>query len=422
MAISAEGGKRDRSRARSARQTEVDARAQVQPGVVPRAEDGLTRHAEHDSAARVEDGLTPHAEHDTAARAEDGATRHTEAEAMAQPEVVPRADDGLRQANSDLVPRAEDGAARHTEVDARAQVQPGVVPRAEDGLRRQAEHDTAARAEDGETRQAEPRGIVRTERRSGRVGRWREILYMLVLRDLQARSKQAYLGYLWILIQPLLLTGVFSVLVQQVLGRGDLADIPYPVFLMAGVIPWQFFANSLNESTDSLVKNVDLVRQVYFPREILAIYPVFARLIDVAIGCLALGVFMLVWHVAVSAWVVLVPLILVEEMLFAMTFGLLLSAANVAWRDVSRGLPLVLFLMLYAVPVLYAPDRIPGALRPLFELNPIARLVDAFRTSIVGSQPPDLAALALLGVLGIVALILAQRLFAVFDGVLADVV
>ena len=87
--------------------------------------------------------------------------------------------------------------------------------------------------------------------------RWREILYMLILRDLKARTKQAYLGYVWILIQPLLLTGAFSFLVQQVLQRSDLSDIPYPVFVMAGVIPWQFFANSLNESTESLVKNVD---------------------------------------------------------------------------------------------------------------------------------------------------------------------
>ena len=257
---------------------------------------------------------------------------------------------------------------------------------------------------------------------AGKNARWREILFMLVLRDLKARSKQAYLGYLWILIQPLLLTCVFSVLVQQVLGRSDLSDIPYPVFLMAGVIPWQFFANSLNECTESLVKNVDLVRQVYFPREILAIYPVFARLIDVAIGCLALAVFLIVWHVPVSGWIVLVPVILVEEMLFAMACGLLLAAANVAWRDVSRGLPLLLFLMLYAVPVLYTADRVPRALRPLVDLNPIAHLVDAFRTSVVGTQPPDLAALAVVGTLGVLALVGAQRLFAVFDGVLADVV
>jgi len=258
--------------------------------------------------------------------------------------------------------------------------------------------------------------------RRAQFARWREILYMLVLRDLKARTKQAYLGYAWILIQPLLLTGVFAVLVQQVLGRGDLSDIPYPVFLMAGVISWQFFANSLNESTESLVKNVDLVRQVYFPREILAIYPIFARLVDVVIGCAALAVFMIVWHVPVSGWVFLVPFILIVEMLFASACGLLLSAANVGWRDISRGLPLVLFLMLYAVPVLYPPDRMPRAVRPLYDLNPIAHLVDAFRTAIVGPQSPDLGGLAILALLGVIAIVVAQRIFSVFDGVLADVI
>src|SRR3984893_10932349 len=252
--------------------------------------------------------------------------------------------------------------------------------------------------------------------------RWREILYMLVLRDLKARTKQAYLGYFWILIQPLLLTGAFSFLVQQVLQRSDLSDVPYPVFVMAGVIPWQFFANSLNESTESLVKNVDLVRQVYCPREILAIYPVFARLVDVVVGCAALGVFMLVLHVPLSGWVVLLPVILVAEMLFASAAGMLLSAANVGWRDVSRGLPLVVFLMLYAVPVLYAPERVPAALRPVFDLNPMSHLVDGFRAAILGTHPPDITGLALITVFGVGALVLAQRIFSVFDGVLADVI
>jgi lipopolysaccharide transport system permease protein len=282
-----------------------------------------------------------------------------------------------------------------------------------------AEERREARARD-DTPQLAPRPAAPATR--GNFARWREILYMLVVRDLKARTKQAYLGYLWILIQPLLLTGVFSFLVQQVLGRTDLSDIPYPVFLMAGVIPWQFFANSLNESTESLVKNVDLVRQVYFPREILAVYPVFARLTDVAVGCVALGVFMLMFHVPLSGWVLLVPLILLEEMLFAAACGILLSAANVAWRDVSRGLPLLLFLMLYAVPVLYSPDRVPAGIRPVFNLNPIAHLVDGFRAAVLGTHPPDLTGLAVVGLIGIVALALSQRVFSVFDGVLADVI
>lgn len=253
--------------------------------------------------------------------------------------------------------------------------------------------------------------------------RYRDILIMLVLRDLQARSKQAYLGYFWILAQPLLLTGAFTFLVQRVLGRGDLSvDVPYPVFLMAALIPWQFFVNSLNESAESLVKNVDLVRQVYFPREILALYPMFARLVDVAVGCAALGVFMLVFHVPLSGWVLVAPVVLLVEMLFVSAIGLLLAAANVGWRDVSRGLPLVTFLLLYAVPVLYTADRVPEAVRPLYLANPMAQLIEAFRASVLGTHPPDLIALAVLAVLGVAFLLAAQRVFSVFDGVLADVV
>jgi ABC-type polysaccharide/polyol phosphate export permease len=94
----------------------------------------------------------------------------------------------------------------------------------------------------------------------------------------------------------------------------------------------------------------------------------------------------------------------------------------VGWRDVSRGLPLVLFLMLYAVPVLYSPDRVPASIRPLFDLNPMAHLVDAFRAAVLGTHAPDLVGLGVLAALGVFTLLIAQRLFSVFDGVLADVI
>jgi lipopolysaccharide transport system permease protein len=251
---------------------------------------------------------------------------------------------------------------------------------------------------------------------------WRDILVMLVLRDLQARSRQAYLGYFWILAQPLLMTGAFAFLVQRVLNRGDDTPVPYPVFLLAALVPWQFFANSLIDSTESLVRNIDLVRQVYFPREILAIYPVFARLVDVLVGCAALAVFMLVAQVPPSGWIVLAPLILLELMLFVAAFGLLLSAANVGWRDVSRGMPLLLFLLLYAVPVLYAAESVPSSIRPIYDLNPIAHLVEAFRAAVLGTHPPDLLGLGIVGLIGIFSLVVAQRVFSVVDGVLADVI
>jgi ABC-type polysaccharide/polyol phosphate export permease len=109
-------------------------------------------------------------------------------------------------------------------------------------------------------------------------------------------------------------------------------------------------------------------------------------------------------------------------MLFAAALGMLLSAANVGWRDVSRGLPLVLFLLLYAVPVLYAPERVPPAIRPIYDLNPMAHLVDAFRAAVLGTHAPDVIGLLVLAGIGVVTLFVAQRVFSVFDGVLADVI
>jgi lipopolysaccharide transport system permease protein len=252
--------------------------------------------------------------------------------------------------------------------------------------------------------------------------RYCEILLTLVVRDLKARSKQAYLGYFWILAQPLLLTGAFTFLVQRVLGRTDLSEVPYPVFLMAALIPWQFFATSLSDSAESLVKNADLVRQVYFPREILAIYPVVARLVDAAIACAALGAFMLAFRVAPSGWILVAPVVLAIEMLFVAAIGLLLSAANVAWRDVARALPLLLALLVYAVPVLYAADSLPESLRLIYLLNPIAQVIENFRAVVLGTHPPDLAAVGVLALVGVAALLIAQRIFSVFDAVLADVI
>jgi lipopolysaccharide transport system permease protein len=120
--------------------------------------------------------------------------------------------------------------------------------------------------------------------------------------------------------------------------------------------------------------------------------------------------------------VALVPVILVELMLFAGALGMLLSAANVGWRDVSRGLPLILFLLLYAVPVLYARESVPDSIRPLYDLNPIAHLIDAFRAAVLGTHTPDVLGLLVLGVVGVLTLLLAQRVFSVVDGVLADVI
>ncbi|MBI4495227.1 MAG: ABC transporter permease [Chloroflexi bacterium] len=249
----------------------------------------------------------------------------------------------------------------------------------------------------------------------------RELLWVLVLRDLQARSKQAFLGYVWIVLQPLLLTGAFTFLVERVLGM-RVSDTPYPVFLMAGLIPWHYFTTAVGESTDSLVNNMDLVRQVYFPREALVLYPLVARLLDVGIAGLVLAGFMFAFRVPLSPWVALAPLLLLIQATFMAAVALGLAALNVAWRDVGRALPLVLSLLLYAVPVLYPGNRVPEQVGWLYFLNPMAVVIETFRTALLGPGEPNLGLLGLAAGVSLALLLVAQRLFALFDTVLADVI
>ena len=249
----------------------------------------------------------------------------------------------------------------------------------------------------------------------------RELVWVLVQRDLQARSKQAFFGYLWIVLQPLLLTGAFTFLVERVLGM-RVSETPYPVFLMAGLIPWHYFQAGITESTESLVNNMDLVRQVYFPREALVLYPLVARLLDVGIASLTLGLFMVYFRVSLSPWAMLVPLLLLLQMAFMAAVALALSALNVAWRDIGRALPLLLSLLLYAVPVLYPGDRVPAQFAWLYFLNPLAVIIDTFRAALIGPAVPNLALLVQAGLVTLVLLVVAQRCFRVFDAVLADVI
>src|SRR6266511_1923830 len=132
----------------------------------------------------------------------------------------------------------------------------------------------------------------------------RELLLILVERDLRSRTKQALIGYGWIVLQPLVATGVFTLVVQFVLRLDLSGDVPYPLFLLSGMVIWQYFANSLIGSTESLTQHLDLITQVAFPREVLVLYPIVARLLDVAVGLVLVGVFMAIYRVP-PAWTLL---------------------------------------------------------------------------------------------------------------------
>lgn len=220
-----------------------------------------------------------------------------------------------------------------------------------------------------------------------RLWAYRELLYFLVWRDVKVRYKQTALGVAWIVLQPLLTTLIFTVLFGLLLDVPS-GDAPYPVFALAGLIPWQYFAGALSRTSASLVGNAHLITKVYFPRLIIPLTGVLSGLIDFAIGFVLLAVMLVVYGIRPSPAVVLLPAFLLLAMATALGFGLWLAALNVRYRDIGYLVPFFTQIWLYATPVAYGSALIPERYRWLLGLNPMTGVVEGFRWALLGQAPP----------------------------------
>ncbi len=250
----------------------------------------------------------------------------------------------------------------------------------------------------------------------------RELLLILVERDLRSRTKQALIGYGWIVLQPLMATGVFTLVVQFVFRLDLSGDVPYPLFLLSGMVIWQYFANSLIGSTESLTQHLDLITQVAFPREVLVLYPVVARLLDVAVGLVLVGVFMAIYRVPPAWTLLLLPALVLLTGGLAFALGLILAPLQAALRDTARLVTILLGLALYAAPVVYPLAAVPERWQAIYLANPMAAIVAAVHQVVLIGRPPELAPIALATAIVLGALVAADRAFRVFEMVLADII
>ena len=216
----------------------------------------------------------------------------------------------------------------------------------------------------------------------------RELFYFLAWRDLKTRYAQTAIGAGWALMQPLLSTLIFT-LVFSYLAKVPSDGLPYPLFAFAAIRPWSLFARSLERSTLSVVTEGGLIKKVYFPRLIIAIYATFINLVDFAIGFLIL-IGMMVWYQVVPQWTVLfLPLFVAVALLTALSVSLWLSALNVKYRDVASIVPLMTQLWMFASPVLYPASLVPESVRWFYGLNPMAGVIEGFRWALLSKAPPD---------------------------------
>jgi lipopolysaccharide transport system permease protein len=255
----------------------------------------------------------------------------------------------------------------------------------------------------------------------GELYRYRELLVFLTWRDVTLRYKQTALGVGWAIFQPLFTMLVFSVLFGA-LARIPSDGIPYPLFALVGLLPWQLFAYALTQASNSLVAEQGLLTKVYFPRLLIPLASVLAGLCDFLIAFALVVAGMLVYGVTPGWPLLAVPLLTLFAVVTALAVGLWLASLNVQFRDVRYVLPFLTQVWMFLTPVAYPSSLVPAAYRPLYGLNPMAGVVEGFRWALLGQGDLPLGLMAVsaaaVGVLLVGGLFYFRRLERTF----ADVV
>jgi len=227
---------------------------------------------------------------------------------------------------------------------------------------------------------------------AGELWKYRDLGYFLVWRDLKVRYKQTLFGAAWAVLQPVLLMLVFSAFLGRISGIAP-AGVPYPLFALAGLVPWTLFSQSLNSAANSLVNSQNLIAKVYFPRLLLPVAAVGSWVVDFLIALAVLLLAAAFWGVFPTLTLLWLPVFAVFAVVAALAVGTWLAAIYVRYRDLRYAIPFLVQVWLFATPVAYSADLIPPELRVIFALNPMAGVVEGFRWTLLGGPRPDLSIL-----------------------------
>ena len=216
---------------------------------------------------------------------------------------------------------------------------------------------------------------------------FRELGYFLVWREVKVRYKQTLLGASWAVLQPLLMTVVFTVIFGRWIGLGSDGS-PYAVFALAAMVPWAFFSQGLNQGSKSLTSGATLISRVYFPRLLLPLGSVLSFLIDLAIASGLLLVLMAYYGYAPGIEALAFPLFVAFLLVTTLGVSFALGAANAQYRDVQYITPFLLQLWFFATPIVYSPSIVPDALEPVYAVNPMVSVIGGVRWMLLDGPSP----------------------------------
>lgn len=212
---------------------------------------------------------------------------------------------------------------------------------------------------------------------------YRELLFFLTWRDVKVRYKQTALGAAWAILQPLFMMVIFTIFFGRLAGV-DSGGIPYPLFALAGLVPWTFFSNAITQSGNSLVGSSHLITKVYFPRLIVPAAAMLAGLVDFALAFLLFVVMMVYYSVVPTMHLLFLPVLILLTALFALGVGTWFAALNVKYRDVRFALPFLIQIWLFVSSVILPSSALPQKYRLLLMLNPMSGIIEGYRSSLFG--------------------------------------
>lgn len=213
---------------------------------------------------------------------------------------------------------------------------------------------------------------------------YRDLVWMLAVRDVKLRYKQTALGVIWVILQPLVAALIFAIIFGK-FAKLPSDGSPYVIFVMSGLLVWNYFANALQRAGNSLITDAKLITKVYFPRLLIPLASTVAVLIDFCVSFIVLIILMVIYQIPMTIHILWIPVLLILTTILGSGVSLWLSAMNVQYRDFMYATPFLIQVWMYASPVVYAASIIPDNLRQWFALNPMVGILEGFRWALLNS-------------------------------------
>ena len=237
---------------------------------------------------------------------------------------------------------------------------------------------------------------------------YRELLKTSIKKEVRSKYKNSFLGVIWSFLNPLLQILVYCIIFSLILSN---KKEHYEIFLCCGIIPWTFFSAAINKAAFTFVENGNIIKKVYFPREIIPISVVTSEAINFLISTIIIFMFVIFGGIGITKYILFYPIILISQYLVILAIALIISSICVFLRDLQHFIGVILQLLFYAAPIVYSSDSIPNNYQWILKFNPMTYIINAYRDIFYTQKMPQIKSLLILIVIGIISCIISYKIF-----------